>query len=185
MIAIKADLGLERFARVLKEGVLMVAGLLGLLAIVWLASAMFFNLSIVVFKTGSMAPAIPIGSAAIVREVAASELKPGDVVTVRRAGAALPITHRVVSIEIDPVDSAGRIVTLRGDANASNDLSPYSITEAQRVIVSFAGWGAILGLLGSPFFLAVTTLLVALLIMWAFWPQRLQRRLDRSEEASS
>ena len=169
-----------RLGRALKEGVLTLVGLVGLLAIVWLVCAMVFGLSIVVFKTGSMAPEIPTGSAAVVREVQASEIRVGDVITVQREGAPLPVTHRVVSIAADPADPAARIVELRGDANESNDLAPYTITEAKRVLASFPGFGIALGIMRSPFFLAVTSVAVALLTVWAFWPQR---RVQRHRES--
>ena len=165
-----------RLGRAIKEIVLTIAGLVGLLAIVWLACAMLFGLSIVVFKTGSMSPTIPTGSAAVVREVQASEIRVGDVITVQREGATLPVTHRVVSVSAHPADPAARTVELRGDANGANDLAPYTITEAKRVLASFPGFGEALGVMRSPFFLAVTTVAVALLTVWAFWPQR---RLSR------
>ena len=49
------------------------------------------------FKTGSMSPTITAGSVALVREIPASEINVGDVVTVDREDA-LPVTHRVTSI---------------------------------------------------------------------------------------
>ena len=164
-----------RLGRALKEVVLTVVGILGLLAIVWLACAMLFGLSIVVFKTGSMSPTIPTGSAAVVREIAAADIAVGDVITVQRDGSSLPVTHRVVSIAADPSDAASRLVTLCGDANASNDLAPYAVHDAKVVMASAPGFGTTLGLMRSPFFLALTTLAVALLAVWAFWPQRRQR----------
>lgn len=165
-----------RVARVLKETVLTLVGILGLPAIAWLACAMIFGLSIVVFKTGSMAPAMPTGSAAIVQDVTAADIAVGDVITVQRDESALPVTHRVVAIELDPSNPAARLVTLRGDANASNDFAPYAITEAKRVVASVAGFGAVIGVMRSPFFVAVTSLIVALLCVWAFWPAQHARR---------
>lgn len=165
-----------RFGRLLKETVLALVGILGLLAIIWLACAMVFGLSIVVFKTGSMAPSIPTGSAAIVQDVTAADIAVGDVITVQRDGSTLPVTHRVVAIELDPSNPDGRLVTLRGDANASNDFAPYAITEAKRVVASVAGFGVVIAVMRSPFFLAVTSLIVALLCVWAFWPAQHGRR---------
>jgi signal peptidase I len=164
-----------RLGRMLKEVVLSIAGLLGLLAMSWLLCSIFFGFSLVVFKTGSMAPAIPAGSAAIVREVAASEIAVGDVITVQREGATLPVTHRVVSIS--PADDpAARVVELRGDANDSNDLAPYTIAHAKRVVASFASVGAVLTVLRTPYVLGITTMLVGLLVVWAFWPRPRARR---------
>ena len=114
--------------------------------------------------------------AAVVREIEASEITVGDVITVQREGAALPVTHRVVSIVADPANPSSRTVELRGDANETNDLAPYTITHAKRVIASFPGFGEVLGVMRSPFFLAVTSVAVALLTIWAFWPQRRSSR---------
>jgi signal peptidase I len=172
-----------RLGRALKEAVLTLVGILGLLAIVWLACAMLFGLSIVVFKTGSMAPTIPTGSAAVVRAIAAADIAVGDVITVQREGSSLPVTHRVVAIDANPADAAGRLITLRGDANASNDSAPYPVREAKVVLASAPGFGTALGILRTPFFLALTTLAVALLAIWAFWPQRRQR-LHRQEKGA-
>jgi len=155
-----------------KELVLAVVGILGLLGIAWLLCAWLFGLSIVVFKTGSMSPTIPTGSAAVVRDVPASTISIGDVITVRRDSAALPVTHRVVGIEQDPASSESRIVTLKGDANSTADLDPYVISETKVVVASMAGAGTVLAILRTPFVLALTTLIVALLAIWAFWPQR-------------
>ena len=165
-----------RLGPAVKEGTLTLVGLIGLLAIAWLIGATLFGLSIVVFKTGSMAPTIPTGSAAVVREIEASEITVGDVITVQREGAALPVTHRVVSIMPDPANPSSRTVELRGDANETNDLAPYTITHAKRVIASFPGFGEVLGVMRSPFFLAVSSVAVALLTIWAFWPQRRSSR---------
>jgi signal peptidase I len=165
-----------RLGRAVKEAVLTVVGLIGLLAIIWLACSMLFGFSIVVFKTGSMAPTIPTGSAAVVREIDASEVRVGDVITVQREGATLPVTHRVVSVAPDATDPAARVVELRGDANAANDLAPYTITQAKRVLASFASVGTVLTVMRSPYMLAMTTLFVALLTVWAFWPAARTRR---------
>ena len=154
-----------------KEAVLTTVGILGLLAIAWLLCAWIFGLSIVVFKTGSMSPTIPTGAAAVVKEVPASTISIGDVITVQRDSAALPITHRVVAIEPGPTAET-RVVTLKGDANSTADLEPYTLGDAKVVIASMPGAGTALAVLRTPFALALTTLLVALLCIWAFWPRR-------------
>ncbi len=42
--------------------------------------------------TGSMSPTIPAGSVVVTERVPAAAVRAGDVVTVPRAGAALPVT---------------------------------------------------------------------------------------------
>ncbi|HEY1105973.1 MAG TPA: S26 family signal peptidase, partial [Agromyces sp.] len=94
---------------------LTLAAVAGALCLVLVVAAGVFQVGIVLFRTGSMGPTIPAGSAALVREVPASSLAVGDVVTVDRPGR-LPVTHRIVAID----DGSGpelRRLTLRGDAN--------------------------------------------------------------------
>ncbi len=69
--------------------------------------------------TGSMEPALPVGSLIVLTQVAADEVRVGDVITVTtpdRPGD--PLTHRVVAIET--TDGGGVFVT-RGDANQLDD----------------------------------------------------------------
>ncbi|MFD6770939.1 hypothetical protein ACFWC6_32495, partial [Micromonospora chalcea] len=69
----------------------------GTVCVVLVPLAFFFDISLILFKTGSMSPTIPAGSLAVVREIPASEVEVGDVVTVDRTPLP-PITHRVVQI---------------------------------------------------------------------------------------
>jgi signal peptidase I len=169
---------------ILKEVVLTVAGIVGLLGIAWLACAALFGLSVVVFKTGSMAPTIPTGSAAIVQDIDAPRIEVGDIVTVGREGE-LPVTHRVISIEAAVGDPAARVLTLQGDANDLPDFNTYTVTEVKRVVVSLADAGFVLAVARSPFVLAATSLVVALLVIWAFWPQGDARRLSARRQRGS
>lgn len=153
-----------------KDVLITTAGVAGLLGVVWILCAPLFGLSIVIFETGSMAPTMPEGAAALVRVIPAAEIEVGDVVTVDRAGSALPVTHRVVSVSTASTHPGGRSVTLKGDANAVPDLSPYDLTQAKLVVAAAPGVGAALTELRTPYFLAFGTLLIALLVVWAFWP---------------
>src|SRR5688500_5253324 len=112
----------RKSARVLGEVVLTVLAAGGALCIVLVIAAGWFGVSIILFSTGSMSPTIPAGSAALVRDVPASEVEVGDVVTVDRVDA-LPVTHRVVAVE---GSGSSRELTLRGDANPVDDPLPYS-----------------------------------------------------------
>lgn len=67
--------------------------------------------------SGSMEPAIPVGSAIYVQSVNPAQLMPGDVIAFQSGGAV--VAHRVV--ENDPLTSG--IVT-KGDANAREDRTP-------------------------------------------------------------
>ncbi|OUN17394.1 signal peptidase I [Gemmiger sp. An87] len=70
-----------------------------------------------VVLSGSMEPAIPVGSLIYVKPVEAAELAVGDVCTYRLPDGETFVTHRVVSIDAD----AQTMVT-QGDANEDPDL---------------------------------------------------------------
>ncbi len=80
--------------------------------------------------TGSMAPALPVGSEAILRPVAAIDLRPGDVIAFHKpSGGAEMVTHRIFRVET--VRGERRFVT-KGDAN--------DVPDAWRVPAEGAGW---------------------------------------------
>lgn len=69
--------------------------------------------------TGSMEPAVPAGSLAIVVPVHADEVAVGDVITFTHPlRPSAYVTHRVVAIENGPT---GRVFVTKGDANALPD----------------------------------------------------------------
>ena len=150
------------------EVVLTVLAAGGAACILLVLAAVWFGVSIILFSTGSMTPTIPAGSAALVREVPASEVEVGDVVTVDRPDA-LPITHRVVAIE---GTGAVRELTLRGDANPTDDPLPYSVAHVREVVFSVPGIAPAIDAAGNPVTLATVTVFMAGLVTWAFWPRR-------------
>ena len=73
-----------------------------------------------VVVSGSMEPAIPVGSLVMAKPVKPAELQVGDVIvfyTERHIDT--PVTHRVVENRIDE-----REFITKGDANAANDITP-------------------------------------------------------------
>nr|WP_281728342.1 signal peptidase I [Cellulomonas denverensis] len=128
------------------------------------------NLGLIVFRTGSMSPAIPTGSAALVRTLPAEQVQVGDVVTVPSPVGPLPVTHRVVSVE--PLADGSTRLVLRGDANDAPDPFPYDVTEVRRVVAHAPGVGVALVRLHDPRALGTITVLVAGVILWALWPPR-------------
>ncbi|WP_430867315.1 S26 family signal peptidase [Demequina aurantiaca] len=167
--------------RTVKDIVVGIAGVIGLLAITWLALSIFFGFTLIVFRTGSMSPSMPTGAAAIAVPVSAAQIEVGDVLTVDRGDGKLPITHRVVGIEPDPGNPEGRLVTMRGDANDIDDRAPYEVTEAMRVVASAPGVGTALVQLRQPPMLAATTLLLAGIVTWGFWPARETEKSPKQE----
>lgn len=151
------------------ETALWIAAAVGLIAIALVICAYLFNTSIILFRTGSMEPTIPAGSAALVREIPASEVAVGDILTVDRPDS-MPVTHRVTSIE--PGDASNeRVITMRGDANVSPDPAPYTITKARVLVGSIPGLANPINQLNNPYVLGGVTLAAALLVGWAFWPR--------------
>lgn len=151
---------------------LNVLAALGVVCLVLVILGFAFNVSIVMFKTGSMSPTIPAGSIAFVREIPAQEMEVGDVVTVDRGESTLPVTHRVITI--DDVDGSSGKVTfeLRGDANDVKDPEPYTAETVRRVMFSVPGIAPILQQWRNPFLLGGITVAASLLVVWAFWPRR-------------
>lgn len=147
----------------------------GVCVVAWLV-ARALGLSLVVLTTGSMSPTIPAGGVAVTREVPADELMAGDVVTVPRPGADLPVTHRVVAVDDVADGSEARSLTLRGDANDTDDRAPYVVTEAERVVVSAPSGGALLAAVTSPTGRGAVVVLVGLCVVVAFWPTRVAAR---------
>lgn len=155
--------------RRLGDWVLTTLAAAGALCIIAVIAAFAFNITLIMFSTGSMSPAIPAGSVAVVREVPATEIEVGDVVTVERPNA-LPITHRVTEI----LATSGEQVTftMQGDANADPDPAPYSSDTVRVVLFSVPGLATLISGLQDPMVLGVITVLAAALVTWAFWPRR-------------
>jgi signal peptidase len=162
--------GLARTGRWIREILLTLAALGGVVCIVLTLLAFTGGYSLIMFKTGSMSPTIPAGSVALVQKVPASELEVGDIVTVDRAGT-LPVTHRITSISPGGSDTQ-RVVTLRGDANETDDPAPYTITDARIVLGSVPHLAYVIVWFGNPWVLGTITLAAAALVTWAFWPRR-------------
>ena len=83
----------------------------------------------VVLQTGSMGDTAPAGSLVVAGPRDGAGVDTGDIVVMQRPGA-LPITHRVVSVEESAV---GRLATTKGDANAFVDPAPYVLGDSELV----------------------------------------------------
>jgi signal peptidase len=175
----RAHLQLATIARWLREGLLSIAAVGGMMSIVAVIVAQSFGLSVVMFRTGSMAPTIPAGAAAVVREVPATEVRVGDIVTVPNPRSSLPVTHRVVAIQPDGDGLDGVTLTLKGDANQQVDPFTYHVREVRKVVASSPALGTLLSVTRSPQALGLTTVAVTILVTWAFWPRATDRARDR------
>ena len=159
-----------RWARVADAG-LAVAAALGAVCIVLAIAAVLFDVRIVMFRTGSMSPTIPAGSAAVVHGIPAAEIRVGDVVMVERAGQ-LPVTHRVVGVDPIPGADDARSIRMRGDANDVDDPMPYEVREVRRVVLALPGVAPVLVALGTPWVMGGVTIAATSLIVVVFWPRR-------------
>ncbi|MGN8026428.1 signal peptidase I [Microbacterium sp. 22242] len=167
---------------VLSEILLWIVALAGLVCIVLVILAFTAHITLIMFRTGSMAPTIPTGSVAIVQQIPASQVHVGDVVTVDRPGE-LPVTHRVRAVADGSV-SGERLLTLRGDANAQDDVAPYPVSTVRIVRFSVPGLAPVIVAFGNPLVLGGITIGVTALVVWAFWPRgRGSGGRDGSDEA--
>jgi signal peptidase len=155
--------------RRLLDGVLTLAALAGAACTALVVAGWAFGFSLVLFKTGSMSPAIPTGSLALVREVPVEDVGPGDVVTVDRPGR-LPVTHRIVANVATPLPGTA-VLVLQGDANAAPDAEAYVVDEVRVVEASVPALGHVVGRMQHPVLLAGITLVTAALVTAALWPQ--------------
>lgn len=171
-----------RFGHRLGETALNLAALGGVIALALIGLAFFFNITLIMFKTGSMSPTIPAGSLSVVREIPASDISVGDVVTVDRADD-LPITHRVTSVSDVQADGT-RSITLKGDANQLEDPAPYTVSTVRTVMVSVPGLARVVVWFSNPLVLGSITLGATALVIWAFWPRDADPRGARARRGA-
>lgn len=151
---------------------LTLAAVLGTVCIACILASVLFKVSFVVFRTGSMQPAYPVGALAAVREVPASSLKPGDVATVQRTPSSVPVTHRVVTVTPDTASAEGAVLIMKGDANMSEDPVEYQIQSARQMLFAVPELGHWVMSARSPWVIGGSSILLAGLVVWVFWPRR-------------
>lgn len=159
---------------IVEDGVMTVLAVLGVICIGATVAAFTLNISLIMFKTGSMSPTIPTGSLAVVREIPAADIRIGDVTTVPRGDGLLPVTHRVVSST--PVGGGVYSITMKGDANDSPDAQPYEVTEVRKVLWHAPGLAFVVSTVSQPTYMAGITVAASLLVVWAFWPRSTRSR---------
>lgn len=130
-----------------RELLLNLGALAGLVCIVAAAAAMFFGVTPLVFRSGSMEPTISTGALALATPVAAQELAVGDIVSVVEP-SGVRITHRVTALA--PAGDGEVAVTMRGDASGADDPTPYILREADRVFFHVDGLGYPVAWLSNP-----------------------------------
>lgn len=170
-----------RPGHVIGDVLLWLAAIAGAVCILLVVLALTAQITLIMFRTGSMSPTIPAGSVAVVQRVPASEITVGDVVTVDREGE-LPVTHRVTSV-IAGASAQERVITMQGDANTAEDPFPYTVSSVRKVIFAIPGVASIIAGMGNPMVLGVLTVAATSLVVWAFWPRE-QHRAARDPDGN-
>lgn len=169
---------ISRFALRLGNGVLdwlaRILSVLGVAGVTLWVTGMLWGTSVVLFSTGSMSPAIPQGSATISVMTPARLIRPGDVVTVPQGDGDPPITHRVVDASIADGTPGAISLTLKGDANPSQDPMPYVVTKVPKVLFVIPGGGTFLQFMSDPRMMAAVGIILVGLMVRAFGWERLQ-----------
>lgn len=151
---------LARLQAVAREVVLTAGAVLGLLCILLALLGAVAGVKPLVFRSGSMAPAIDTGDLGIARTVEASGLAVGDIVSVI-TGDGDRVTHRVVAVT---GQGATRQLQLRGDANRTPDPEVYTVSEADRVMFRVPRAGYAVAWLSTPVGVAVLCALTFFLL---------------------
>ncbi|WP_230597363.1 signal peptidase I [Rhodococcoides fascians] len=155
--------------RLLREIALTVGAVAGLVCVLFALTAVFLGITPLIFRSGSMAPAIDTGALALSETTPAAEIEIGDIVKVTNASGAA-ITHRVVEIGAVGTDSAQ--LFLKGDANAEPDAESYVVSEADRVFFSVGKLGYAVTWLSGPVAVFIGGIAVGALLMTAFGVRR-------------
>jgi len=137
-------------------------------------------------QTGSMEPAIPVGSLIAVQPVRAADLAEGDVITFsERTRPDVRVTHRIVSLE---TKDGQRVAVTKGDANNTTDSWNVPLNEAiGRVAFHLPFMGYVLAWLGSTVVklaaLALAGVMLTMPVLRRWFGGREGVKRDRRQEA--
>lgn len=165
----------SRIVRSAREVLLTAGAVLGVVCIVVTMAGFAFGIKPLMFRSGSMSPAIHTGDLAFSRTVEASQLHKGDIVSVIDSEGNR-VTHRMVSAA---EQGDARRLKLKGDANKAPDAEAYAVAEADRVMFNLPNAGYAVSAASSPGGVFVLGLYVALMLMLVF------RRQPSSEGGGS
>ncbi|MFD1814524.1 hypothetical protein [Rhodococcus gannanensis] len=163
-----------------REIALNVGAVAGLICVLAAAASFLFGIKPLVFRSGSMSPDIPTGALALSKAMPAADLAVGDVVSVENEQGTR-ITHRIQ--DVVAADGAGAVLILKGDANKDADITPYTVTEADRVFASVPGLGYAVSWLSSPTAIFLGGAFVGGLMVLAFGPA--SKRTDDDDTDSN
>ena len=135
--------------------------LLGALCLGLTAWALLIDARPLVIRTGSMTPAMPVGTVAVVRSEPATQVSVGDVVAIERNDGRR-IMHRVRAAR--PAGGDSMTLVLRGDHNRAAD-PPVTVRSVERPLLVVPSVGRPLTWLRGPwvqYWLGVVTGLLGL-----------------------
>lgn len=131
-----------------------------------------FGINSYTVLSGSMEPAIPVGSLVWTKSIDPADAEPGDVILFYDGRSDIPVTHRVV--ENDAAN--GQIIT-KGDANAQNDISPvYYQNVLGKMVLHIPKLGTLLSPLGTM----AGKIAMALIILAGLFLCEAARRIART-----
>ena len=149
----------------LRDLALSLTAAVGALCLVLLLAGLAFGVHPLLFRSGSMSPAIHTGDLAFARTVDASGLHRGDVVSVIATGGQR-VTHRVVSNS--PQGGGIAQLQLKGDANKTPDTQVYDVKTAEKVFWNIPNAGYVVSWLSrapGSYLLAAYVALMLLLML--------------------
>ena len=150
--------------RIVREVFLTTGALLGVVCILATVAGATLGIKPLVFRSGSMSPAIHTGDLAVARSVDASSLSRGDIVSVVNSEGNR-VSHRIVNISSQ---GAARQLTLKGDANKSPDAEVYIATRADRVLFHIPKAGYVVNAASSTGGVFVLGVFVAAMVTLIF-----------------
>lgn len=153
------------------ETALTLGALLGVASLLLAVGGVAFGVKPMVVRSGSMEPAIDTGALALARGADASEITPGDIVSVVTPQGQR-VTHRVVNSS--PVEGATHSLTLKGDANPVADPQPYEVKRVDKVFFDVPVLGSVVAFVATPIgtLLLGVTCMVGLMAAWRQRPPR-------------
>ncbi|MCW2782678.1 MAG: signal peptidase, partial [Marmoricola sp.] len=154
----------RRILRMLREVSLTLGAIVGVLCIAMTLAGALFGVKPLLFRSGSMSPAIKTGDLAFSRTVDASALHPGDIVSVINSSGER-VTHRLVS---SAKQGDARQLKLKGDANKTPDAEIYTAVKVQRIMFDVPKLGYVVSAASSRFGVFVLGLYVALMLLLTF-----------------
>ncbi len=150
----------------LREGLLTFGAIAGVVCMLLAVASFTFDLRPVIFRSGSMSPAIDTGALAISHTVKAQDLAVGDIVTVKTS-TGVRVTHRIQSVTFAKGHAS---LILKGDANKVVDDHAYRVKSADRVLFDIPKAGYVVNWLSGPVGIFAGGLLAGLLVLTAFGP---------------